>query len=94
MSDTEKCVRCGEVAETYNWEKDTTFWGWFGLGTATATKHLLRVKSQYFQRNPDARSPGLLSDEMKPLCGDCWGLLVGRFMQGRSVEARPGKEGW
>lgn len=41
-----------------------------------------------------AKQPGIMqADEERPLCVDCGGLLVGRFMQGRSVDALPGKEG-
>lgn len=80
-----KCERCGEQAETHNWEASSTFWGWFGLGTRTIVQRRVRLKSQYFRREGGG-SPLLLVDETKPLCMDCWGDLV-VFLQGRAVAA-------
>lgn len=75
MRDRPRCERCGEVAETHNWETSSTFWGWFGLGTRTVVDRRVRVKSQYFRREGPG-SPLLLVDEVKPLCQDCWSGLV------------------
>lgn len=94
MSEQKKCARCGEQAETYNFEADSTFWGLMVTDIKTTVERRLRVASHYFRRNPpEGSSPMLVSDETRPLCGDCWGLLVGRFLQGRAIPAMPGKEG-
>lgn len=84
--DRAKCHRCGDVAETHDWERSSTFWGWFGLGTVTHTIRRVRIKSQYFRREGSG-SPLLVSDDIQPLCLECWGELVGEFMQGRAVPA-------
>lgn len=91
--DKPKCSRCGEVAETYNFDAESTFWGFFGTKVETRVVRFLRVASHYYRRNPTHGSSNLTSDETKPLCADCWDALVGRFLQGRDVPALPGKEG-
>lgn len=94
MSEKPKCSRCGEVAETWNFEAETTFWGHVQNITETSVVRKLRVFSSYFRRGATPHLSDMLrSDESKPLCADCWGALVGRFLQGRSVPALPGKEG-
>jgi len=82
-----KCKRCGVIAETYNWERDSSFWGFLHLGTLTHRVHRVRVNSKYYRRNSEHGSPMLVSDETWPICADCWGELIGRFMQGREVVA-------
>jgi hypothetical protein len=90
----EKCKRCGITAESYNFEADSTFWGWITNEVTTVVTRRVRFLASYYRRKPKYGSPMLAVDERQALCDDCWGLLVGRFMQGRSVDAMPGKEGW
>lgn len=95
MDSSNPCVRCKAETPTYSFDNDSTFWGWVGTEVTTTIERRVHVLSSYFRRNPRlGGSPLLESDEKKPLCSDCWGLLVGRFMQGREVPAIPGKEGW
>ena len=86
-ADKPKCHRCGDQGETHDWERDSTFWGWLGFGTETLRKNMVRIKSRYYRRNPQYGSPMLISDELQPLCDECWGDLVGLFLQGRAVPA-------
>jgi hypothetical protein len=88
--DRPKCERCGQVAETHDWERSSTFWGWFGLGTHVVTRRLVRIKSQWFRREGPG-SPLLLVDEIRPLCQECWSALV-EFMQGSEIAALPRKK--
>lgn len=92
MSDKAKCTRCNAVAETYNFEADATFWGFAVKEYATTITRQVRVIGTYFNRSTD-HAPLINCDERMPLCSDCWGLFVGRFMQGRDVPALPGEEG-
>lgn len=90
----EKCKRCGDRAMTIDNEKGTTFWGAIQSEVETTVVRRLRMMGTYYRRNDRPDDTLITSDEKRPLCSDCWGLLVGRFMQGRSVPAMPGKEGW
>jgi len=94
MSDKTKCKRCGDLAETYDFDADSSFWGFIVTDTKTTVERRVRIASTYFRRNPKGMSSVLKADEKQELCGDCWGLLVGRFLQGRSIAAMPGKEKW
>lgn len=93
-TNSEKCKRCGEVAESYEFDNESTFWGKIGAERVTRTTRYLRFLATYYRRNPKFGSPMLTVDERQPLCSECWGLMVGRFMQGRSIAAFPGKETW
>lgn len=91
---TEKpCARCGGPAATHDNIAETSFWGKITMTqTLRETTQALRFQAAYIIRNPRIGGSGnMLVDETKELCGDCWGLLVGRFMQGRSVPAMEGK---
>ena len=96
MSANDKpCGRCGERTPTKDNIAETTFWGVIRtqVRTATSEQRSIRFLATYYRRNPRFGSPVLRVDDEQPLCAECWGLLVGRFMQGRSVPAMPGKEG-
>ena len=88
------CARCGGQTPTNDNIAETTYWGFIQTSTTVTTERSVRVKSAYYRRNPRlGGSPLLRSDEEMPLCSDCSGLLIGRFLQGRDVPALPGKEG-
>ena len=89
----QKCRRCGVKAHDIDNILDRQFWGAIERETETTTVHRVRILSTaIYGGGRDSRV--LSADEREPLCTDCWGLLVGRFMQGRSVDAMPGKETW
>lgn len=92
MADVEKCARCGQVAESHDFDRESTFWGFFTQEVSVSTTKRLHLMATYFRRNPKYGSPVLSVDERKALCDPCWGLFVGRFLQGRNVAAMPGKE--
>lgn len=92
MSD--KCARCGNKAETYNFDNDSTFWGTIQHETETVTTKRIHILNHYYRRNPKHGSEMLVADEKRALCSDCSGLLIGRFLQGRDVPAIAAKEGW
>lgn len=92
MSD-QPCARCGGPTPTNDNVSETMFWGFMQVKVQTVTTRSARFRATYFRRNPRRGSPLLVVDEEQPICDPCWGLLIGRFMQGRSVPAMPGKEG-
>lgn len=94
MADKEKCARCGDRAETIDNIAESTFWGSMTTETETTTVCRVRLRATFYRRNLKYGTPVLNADEKRPLCSDCNGLLVGRFLQGRGVDAMPGKEGW
>ncbi|MFJ4173386.1 hypothetical protein [Microbacterium sp. NPDC089696] len=88
-----KCARCGERAETIDNIRGTTFWGLIQRTTATRVRKQLRVAcTQYTRTEKDERV--ITVDETRPLCDPCWGLLVGRFLQGRDVVAAEHEHEW
>lgn len=101
MSDKKTCKRCGADTPVYDFERDTTTYYGFQRKTETTTtvKRSIRliiwtIYGSASKRAQQGRSPILQADDEVPLCDDCGGLLIGRFMQGRSVPAMPGKEKW
>jgi len=89
-----QCARCSGPWPTVDNIVDTSFWGLIRTKTATAVTKSLHFHASYYRPSTKTGSSMLRVDEEQNLCGDCWGLLVGRFMQGRDVPAMPGKEGW
>lgn len=93
MSD-KPCGRCGEPTPTRDNIKDTESYYGFQVTTETTVRKSVRLImwALYgrYAKNPDRV---FTADEERPLCDDCGGLLIGRFMQGRNVPAIPGKEG-
>jgi hypothetical protein len=87
------CKRCGGQWPTNDNIAETTFWGAIETSTETTTQRRVRVLATYFNRNPKRGSGLIRVDERQELCDPCWDQLIGRFMQGRSVDALPGKEG-
>lgn len=87
MTADDKCARCGNRTPTNDNIAGTTFWGF--LTAETVTTRRVRLQAHYFRHERGS----LTADERKGVCSDCWGDLIGRFMQGRSVDALPGKEG-
>lgn len=76
-------------------EKETTFWTFFTREVTTTVVRRLHITGTYIRLNPRmGGSPVLSVDERQGLCFDCDGLFIGRFLQGRSVPALPGKETW
>lgn len=93
MSAENTCARCKGHVPTNDNVLETAFWGAIRTETTTTTTKAVRFLATYLRRNPRlGGSPALRVDETQPLCDPCWALLVGRFMQGRSVPAMPGKE--
>lgn len=98
----EICQRCKEEIDPWDYKTESSFWGWFEKVEEVTTKTVrkIRLRAQYFRHNPGYRSgelkgaPLLTTDETQHLCTECWGLFVGRFLQGRSVDSLPGKEKW
>ena len=93
MPSEQKCRRCGQRAESIDNIIDRSFWGAIQAETETVTTKRLRVLATYIKGGGYGARVSTC-DEQQPLCDDCWGLLIGRFMQGRSVPAMAGKEGW
>lgn len=93
MSKKDACERCGERAETIDNIRGTTFWGLIQRTTETRVRTSLRVASTWYKRTrEDSRL--LRSDDTMPLCDPCWGLLIGRFLQGREVVALDHEHAW
>lgn len=90
---TDPCARCGAVTPTIDNVRESTFWGSVTTSVTTTVERTMRIRATYWRQDPRAGAPMLRTDDERPLCSDCWGRLVGRFMQGRSVDALPGKEG-
>lgn len=91
--DKENCARCGNKAETYNFEQDSTFWGSIKFEVKTTVTRGIHILNHYWRRNPPPGGSEMLkADERQALCLDCSDLLIARFLQGRSVPALPGKE--
>lgn len=88
-----KCVRCGGAWPTVDNIVDTSFWGLIQTKTATAVTKSLHFRAAHYRPSTKTGSSMLRVDEEQKMCSDCWGLLVGRFMQGRDVPAMAGKEG-
>lgn len=94
MTDEKPCARCGDPTPTRDNVEGSSFWGAIQLQTITTTTRVVRFLATYYRRSPRfGGSPLLTADETEALCDPCWGLLIGRFMQGRSVPAMAGKEG-
>lgn len=90
---SKKCERCGDRAETIDNIRGTTFWGLIQRTTETRVRTSMRVAStQYTRTERDTRL--LRSDDTLPLCDPCWGLLVGRFLQGRDVVSLEHEHAW
>jgi hypothetical protein len=92
VAEHKPCARCGEETPTRDNLADTTHYYGFQMKTETVVWKSVRliIWSIYgrYAKNPDRI---LQADEERPLCSDCGGLLIGRFMQGRSVPAIEGK---
>lgn len=86
---TGKCGRCkGELKADDN-IMGTSFWGL--IQKRAQTKSYLRVASTAI-RHEDRWT--IRSDEEIPLCDPCMGLLVGMFLQGRTVVALEHEHAW
>jgi len=93
VTQEKKCHRCGGAWPTNDNIAETTFWGAIETSQETSVRRRVRFLATYFNQNPRRGSALMRVDERQELCSDCWGQLIGRFMQGRSVNALPGKEG-
>lgn len=99
-NDKRLCHRCGDEINEYDFDVDSSFWGAIQTEVVTRVARTIRVMGFYFRHNPDYRRPGsvtppaIQTDEKQALCSGCWDLLIGRFMQGRTIPALPGKETW
>lgn len=93
MAEDKKCNRCGDRAMTIDNVVGSTFWGFIQTEVETVTTKQVHLKATYYVRN-ERDDKVMTVDEQQALCSDCWGLLIGRFMQGRSVPAMSGKEKW
>lgn len=82
MSAKEKCARCKEPVEHIDNIMGYSFWGIIQQKVETTVRKSIRVASMTI-RQDDRRV--LSADDEMPLCDPCWGLLVGRFLQGRDV---------
>lgn len=80
-----KCARCGHRAKGINNETGTTFWGFVRNEVTTTTERAVRILATSYRYKPHQL---LVTDEQKPLCEDCWGLFVGRFLQGRAIDPK------
>lgn len=90
---SKKCERCGQRAETIDNVRGSTFWGLIQRTVETTVRTSMRVAgTQYTRTESDSRL--IRSDETMPLCDPCWGLLVGRFLQGRDVVALDHEHAW
>ncbi|MEV7962391.1 hypothetical protein [Oerskovia paurometabola] len=85
------CDRCGGPTPTRDNIRGTSFWGLIQHKTTVTTKRSIRFRATYLRDHEKVGSPLIRVDEERPICDDCWGLLIGRFLQGRSVPALPGK---
>lgn len=95
MSDQNNpCRRCGNPTPSYDFDQDMTFWGLIQTKTTRETTRSVRFAATYFRREPKRGPSHMRVNEEQRLCDPCWGLLIGRFMQGRSVPALAGKENW
>lgn len=94
MSGDKKCRRCGARAETIDNISGTTFWGLIQRTKRTTVETFIRVAGTQYMRRDSDRDGILQSDETIPLCEACWGLLVGRFLQGREVVGRDHEHLW
>jgi hypothetical protein len=88
------CKRCGEPAETIDNIRGTTFWGLIQRTTRTTVETFVRVAGTQYTRRNSVHDGLLRSDEEIRLCDPCWGLLVGRFLQGRDVVAKDHEHKW
>ena len=89
-AEVDKCARCKGVVPNVVNILGTQFWGL--LTTRETVTRSVRLLATYIRDNPRYGSPVLRTDKSSPMCDACWGLLVGSFLQGRSVPALPGKE--
>ncbi|GAA2577576.1 hypothetical protein [Microbacterium binotii] len=89
-----KCKRCGDPAQTVENTRGTTFWGLIQRTTRTTVETFIRVAGTQCTRRGSDRDGILRSDEEIRLCDPCWGLLVGRFLQGRDVVATNHEHQW
>ena len=90
----DNCSRCKGPVPTMDNLRETSFFGLVETKTSTAVTRTVRLRALYTNERPrfGGSKVGTV-DEERSLCSDCWGLLVGRFLHGRSVSAMPGKEG-
>lgn len=81
-----KCARCGDRAQTIDNLIGSTFWGLIQKETTVTTAEAIRFRATYIRQRSSAMPDSVMRvDDSQDLCGDCWGLLVGHFMQGRAV---------
>lgn len=91
MSD--KCSRCKGPVPTLDNFRETSFFGLVETKTSTAVTRTARLRALYTNERPRFGGSKVgTADEERPLCWDCWGLLI-RFFGGRDTPALPGKEG-
>ncbi|WP_405375942.1 MULTISPECIES: hypothetical protein [unclassified Microbacterium] len=94
MTSKHKCKRCGESAETVDNVRGTTFWGLIQRTTKITFQSFIRISGTQYTRSGGPRDGFIRSDDEIRLCDPCWGLLVGRFLQGRDVAASDHAHEW
>lgn len=90
----EPCARCGEPTPTIDNVLDVTSkWGvQVSQETETTERRTVRIFGWHIAgRYARGGARTIQADEERPLCVGCGDALIGRFMQGRSVPALPGR---
>lgn len=92
MSD--ECSRCKGPVPTLDNFRETSFFGLVETKVSTVVTHTVRLRALYTNERPRFGGSKVgTANEERPLCSDCWSLLLGRFFGGRDVPALPGREG-
>ena len=91
MSGKDKCARCKEPVEHNDNIMGYSFWGLIQQKIETTVRKSIRVAGMTV-RHDERRD--MRSDDEMPLCDPCFGLLVGRFLQGRDVVAVAHDHDW
>jgi len=91
MSDKEQCARCNEPVEHIDNIMGYSFWGIIQQKVETTVRKSISIASMTVRH--DDRG-AMRTDEETPLCDPCFGLLVGRFLQGRDVVALNHEHVW
>lgn len=76
------CQRCGEVAESYNFDAQSSFWGAVKRETETSTQRSIRVLGVSVRYEAQRKTH---SDDSFRLCVDCWGYVVNWLTQKRPL---------
>lgn len=78
------CKRCGDKTPTIDNLIESTFTGFLRVKTTTTTEKSIGVGNTYIKGH-GINTRVSTSDEEYSLCSDCWGLLIGYFLQGRDT---------